>query len=107
MKIEIQFHTHLKFYHGFGKENMLYSGLKISWENVILVCQAHEYFQVANRRVGRLLLSRIFSNTSPSELIRTPRLLIFKEIFSDQDNFTPDLLYLQYLLSKNAYLTPI
>ena len=62
------------------------------------------YSQVANRRGGRLLIFRNFSD--PSDLIRIP-LTDFQEKGSDQDVFTPDLLYFQFFLSENAFLTPI
>ena len=43
----------------------------------------------------------------PLELIRNPKLLIFEKNISDQDVCTPDLLYFQFFISENAYLTPI
>ena len=64
------------------------------------------YSQVANRRGGTFInFSKFFR--PPRSLIGSPRLLIFKKKSSDQDVFTIDLLYLQFFLSENAYLTPI
>ena len=64
------------------------------------------YFQVTDRRGGDVYqFFEIFP--TPPELIRTPRLLIFKKKNSVQDVFTPGLLYFQFFPSKNAYLTPI
>ena len=71
----------------------------------MLARKAH-YSQEANRQGGRLLIFQNFSDP-PRSLLGPPRLLIFQKKVSDQDVFAIDLLYFQFFLSENAYLTPI
>ena len=70
------------------------------------MAQLGDYSQLANRRGDVYWFSEIFP-TPPRSLLGPPRLLIFQKKFSDQDIFTIDLLYFQFFLGKNAYLTPI
>ena len=72
----------------------------------LFYCVEYMYSHLANRRGGRLLIFRNFSDPPP-ELIKTPPLINIQEKISDQDVFTIDLLYFQFFLGKNAYLTPI
>ena len=66
----------------------------------------NKYSHLANRRGGTFIDFPKFFRP-PRSLLGPPRLLIFKKKISDQDVFTIDLLYFQFFLGKNAYLTPI
>ena len=48
------------------------------YETIIRTYYKRSYSRVLNTGGGRLLIFRIFSETPPQDLIKTPRLLIFR-----------------------------
>ena len=63
------------------------------------------FFNLLKRRWGTLIVFwKIFR---PPGAYKDTLLIDFQDKNSDQDVFTPDLLYFQFFLRKNACLTPI
>ena len=84
----------------YGKCQML-SGILEAYHHIIKLASLKRtkitvkpfYSQVANRRGGRSLIFRNFSDPPPRSLLGPPRLLIFQKKVSDQEVFAIDLLY--------------
>ena len=63
------------------------------------------FFNLLKRRWGTLIVFwKIFR---PPGAYKDTLLIDFQDKNSDQDLFTPDFLYFQFVLTENAYLTPI